>query len=67
MKPYIDIHTASVVELIEAIDNAKDQSEINVIAYELTCRTYIPFSSITFEELLLRFGYKEANEKRLTK
>lgn len=45
-------------ELIKA-DNENNQKIVNIIAYELAYRIYIPNDEITFEKLLYDFGYKK--------
>lgn len=44
-------------KLVKMLDSAPDQETKNRIAYELTKRIYIPNKQITFEEILLSFGY----------
>lgn len=36
----------------------KNQDSINMYAYELTTRVYVPNSEYTFEDMLMNFGYK---------
>lgn len=36
-----------------------DQSLLNILAYEVTTRLYIPNQDKSFEEMLRTFGYKE--------
>lgn len=58
----------SLIDLITTLSNTEDQSLINVLAMEITYRTYIPFVSDTFEELLVKNGYKIiAQEKNADK
>lgn len=45
-------------ELVDKIANAETQEEINRFALELTYRMYVPFKGDTFEELLVKNGYK---------
>ena len=53
-----EIKTASLVELSKSIDKADNKAELNMIIYELACRTYVPFSGVNFDDLLLSYGYK---------
>lgn len=58
-----NLHTTPLVNLLNLIDEfskENDQEAINVIAFELAYRTYIPFNSkgISFDDLLLEYGYK---------
>lgn len=58
------IKTIPTVELVNILCEAQDQEIINRIAYELTCRIWVPNkSNETFEEMLEKFGYKQTNEK----
>ena len=58
------VKTASLVELICYLHKISNVQERNSIIYEITCRMYVPFNSdITFEELLIKNGYKQENQK----
>jgi hypothetical protein len=52
------LRTMSTVELITWADSAPTQEERNIMIFELTCRMYVPFSGVSFDELLLSNGYK---------
>ena len=52
------LRTANLVQLAEMVDKAKNQEELNMITYEITCRMYVPFSGIEFDELLIKNGYR---------
>ena len=56
----MEIKTTPTVTLFHILCEATDQTVINMIAYELACRVYVPDNSqqITFEQLLNDFGYK---------
>lgn len=57
-----NIKTTSTVELVNILCETQDQDLINRIAYELTCRIWVPNkSNKTFEEMLYEFGYKQEN------
>ena len=45
-------------ELVDNIVKAETQEQINRFALELTYRMYVPFEGDTFEELLVKNGYK---------
>ena len=45
-------------ELVDKISKAETQEEINRFVLELTYRMYVPFEGDTFEELLVKNGYK---------
>lgn len=54
-----NIKTIPTATLIHILCETKEQSMINMVAYELACRVYVPDNKIkTFEELLTEFGYK---------
>ena len=54
IKELREMPTNKLIELLYILEN---QDQINIIAYELTCRMYVPFKDITFDELLLKNGY----------
>lgn len=53
-----DIKDADMKDLLIYVENANNQAELNSIIYELACRTYVPFSGVNFDDLLLSYGYK---------
>ena len=55
-----NIKTTPTKNLIHILCEATDQNIINIIAYELACRIYVPDNNqgVTFEQLLNDFGYK---------
>lgn len=67
----MDIKTTPTVDLVHILctTDSKNQYLINMIAYELACRIYIPNNSqgITFEQLLNDFGYLKEVEKENNK
>lgn len=63
----MDIKTIPTAKLVHILCDVTDQDIINRIAYELTCRIYVPNNGeTTFEEMLSSFGYKDI-EKENTK
>lgn len=65
-----DIRKIPTVQLIHILCETQDQGLINIIAYELACRVYVPDNKVkTFEELLTDFGYKKKEKpvKKLIK
>lgn len=60
--------TVDLVNLLSSIDeyepNENFQAEKNAIIYELTCRLYVPFMGVSFDELLLENGYKPIERKK---
>lgn len=59
-----NIKTFELVELLTKSINEENQPMINVYAYELTTRLFVPNTGYTFEEILEGFGYKSLNEDR---
>lgn len=66
-----NIKTILTATLIHILCETKEQSMINMVAYELAYRIYVPDNKMkTFEELLTEFGYKTEEKqpvKKLTK
>ena len=61
-----NIKTTPTCELINIINNSKDQNEINQIAIELTTRLYVPFNGhISFENMIINFGYKPIEKEKI--
>lgn len=53
--------TISTIRLLELLDKARNENNqelINLYAYELTTRVYVPNPNYTFEDVLYNFGYK---------
>lgn len=66
------LRTTSTIELVEKLTKnieRKNQSMVNLIAYELTTRIYIPASEMSFDDILYSFGYQTElqQEKKLIK
>ena len=53
------IPTVKLVDLIGIYKKEDNQDMVNLLAYELTCRIYVPNKGTTFDELAYRFGYRE--------
>lgn len=63
-----NIKTIPTATLIHILCETKEQSMINMLAYELASRVYIPDNKIkTFEELLTDFGYKTEEKQKVKK
>ena len=65
-----DIKNANIKDLLTYVENADNKAELNSIIFELACRTYVPFSGVNFDDLLIQYGYQmtEKEEKQhLTK
>ena len=61
------ISTIELIDYIAKCEKEGNQHWVNIFAYELTTRVYVPGNGeVTFEELLEKFGYK-FNEKENTK
>ena len=46
---------------------AENQSLVNIYAYELTCRIWVPNPETTFENCLEAFGYQKIENKKTKK
>jgi hypothetical protein len=65
-----EIKTASLTNLMTYVENANNKAELNSIIFELACRTYVPFSGVNFDDLLLKYGYQppvKEEKQHLTK
>lgn len=64
------LKTVSTIELVRLINEASNKGEqnlVNIIAYELAYRIWVPNKETTFEEMLKSFGYispQETKEKK---
>ena len=64
MEEIFDIRTAALPVLVERLSKITNQEKRNIIIYEIVYRTYVPFNSkMTFEEMLIDFGYKPVKHK----
>lgn len=57
-----DKTTIELVTLLTTAMDEQNQTLINMYAYELTTRLYVPKTGYTFEEILEGFGYREIIE-----
>ena len=63
-----ELRTISTVKLLDEMEKVKDNRIAwNRICYEITCRMYVPFKGISFEDLLLMNGYIKEEEKEKDK
>lgn len=66
-----ELRTTPTVQLMSILKQAEimgEQDMINVIAYELTCRLYVPYSGADFDSILGTFGFKQKEpDKQLKK
>ncbi len=60
-----ELRTAPLNKLIELLYILDTQDKLNIVIYEITCRMYVPFSNVSFDELLIMNGYvpKEQNKE----
>jgi hypothetical protein len=54
----MNIREMSLMNLVVEISKTNNQEIKNLLALELTYRTYIPFKDKTFEEMLVENGYR---------
>lgn len=69
-----ELRTTPTIQLINDIsewEKQGNQAMVNILAYELACRIYVPNDKISFENMLADFGYKrlekEGQQKKLVK
>ena len=63
------IKTTPTIKLIEILDIAiqnEEQYLVNIIAYEIATRLWVPNDKITLEQIAIDFGYREQEEKGKT-
>ena len=62
------LKTFEIIEHLTQAMKTQDQRLINMYAYELATRLYVPNTGHTFEELLDGFGYRniEKDPKQIT-
>lgn len=60
--------TIELVTLLTAAMDEQNQTLINMYAYELTTRLYVPGKGYSFDDILEGFGYREIveNDKQIT-
>lgn len=62
------LKTTPTVQLIDILTRAEkegDQDLVNIIAWELAFRIYVPNPETTIGEMAVEFGYKGPEEKTL--
>ena len=58
-----DKTTIELVTLLTAAMDEQNQTLINIYAYELTTRLYVPGKGYSFDDILVGFGYKEIEKE----
>lgn len=60
--------TVQLIDILKQAENIGEQGMVNIIAYELTCRIYVPYSGADFDSILGTFGFKQKEpDKQLKK
>ena len=62
-----ELRTTPTIQLINGISKwgkQGNQAMVNILAYELACRIYIPNDNISFENKLADFGYKRLDKEK---
>ena len=62
-----ELRTTPTIQLINGIsewEKQGNQAMVNILAYELACRIYIPNDNISFENMLADFGYKKLDKEK---
>lgn len=44
-----ELRTMPLNKLVELLYILEDQKQINIVAFEITCRMYVPFKDTTFD------------------
>ncbi len=63
------IKTTPTNKLIDILDIAiqnEEQDLVNIIAYEIATRLWVPNDKITLEQMAISFGFKEKEDKEKT-
>ena len=66
MQRYEELLTTPTCTLINYLSMAEEkgnQTLVNICAYELACRLYVPNKGVDFDKLVAGFGYKEQEEE----
>ena len=58
LKEFETTPTVQVINILSDAEQKGEQEIVNICAYELTCRIYVPNKQITFVQMLQDFGYK---------
>jgi len=63
-----NIRTYELISLLTKAISEQNQQMVNMYAYELTTRLYVPDTGYTFDEILEGFGYRslEADLNQIT-
>ena len=58
-----EIPTITLINSLSMADKNGNQQLVNIYAYELACRIYVPNKGVDFDKLVAGFGYKEQEEE----
>lgn len=58
-----NVKETTTVGLMNLIPEVETQEELNIIAYELACRIYVPEKGVNFDDLVRIFGYRTIDKK----
>lgn len=58
LKEFDTTSTITIINMLSSAEQTGQQEIVNICAYELTCRIYIPNEHTTFTQMLKSFGYK---------
>lgn len=62
-----ELKTAPLTKLMQLLNILEEQSQRNIVIFEIVCRLYVPFKDKTFEEMLLELGYEPSKEINIDK
>jgi hypothetical protein len=58
LKEFETTPTCMLINMLSDAEQKDEQEIVNICAYELACRVYVPNKQITFTQMLKDFGYK---------
>lgn len=62
---YRNLPTIELIDIMNKASGEGKQTEVNMYAYELACRLYVPFSDVSFDDILLSLGYVNLKEEKV--
>ena len=67
MQRYEELLTTPTITLLKCLSEAEkngNQTLVNICAYELACRQYVPNKGMNFDDLVNGYGYKEIEREK---
>lgn len=63
--PITNIEKTPTIVLVNCLFTNDDQDTINMCAYELTRRLWVPNTEITFDQMLHNFGFRYIEQEEV--